>query len=54
MYEEIRTQRGNINKAIRKHFKRVVKQTETNIAQCNEGTVLEQDGYHLTTKGGQL
>ena len=32
----------------------MVKQTETNIAQCNEGTVLEQDGYHLTTKGGQL
>ena len=54
-YEEIyRTQRGNINRAIRKHFKRVVKQTETNIAQCNEGTVLELDGYHLTTKGGQL
>ena len=53
-YEEIRTQRGNINRAIRKHFKRVVKQMETNIAQCNEGTVLKQDGYHLTTKGGQL
>jgi hypothetical protein len=52
-YEEAKTQRGNLNKAIRKHFKHIVSQTETNIRQYADGTMLDRGGFHLTSEGGR-
>ena len=53
VYEEAKTQRGNLNKTIRKYFKNVAKQTETNIQQYAEGTMLDKGGFHLTPEGGR-
>ena len=40
-YEEAVIQRSNINKTIRAAFKHIVRLTDVNIKQCEEGTILD-------------
>ena len=53
-YEETVNQRRNLNRTIRAAFKHTVRLTDVNIKQFEEGTILDDRGFHVTSLGGEI